>query len=157
MSTRTPAFYHLCICVSDLERSLRFYCDGLGFTRNESFRIGSDMAPLIQLEGDVALSSVYLGLSGVRLELWHFEQPAAERPAARPMNSIGLTHFALRVDDIDAAIARAEAHGGRCLPATRTRADTDGFKSEIVYVLDPDGVRVELLWMPEGVDLALTP
>jgi catechol 2,3-dioxygenase-like lactoylglutathione lyase family enzyme len=61
------------------------------------------------------------------------------------------------VDDIDAAIARAEAHGGRCLPATRTRANTDGFQSDIVYVLDPDGVRVELLWMPEGVDLALTP
>ena len=157
MSTRTPVFYHLCICVSDLERSLRFYCDGLGFTRNESFRIGSDMAPLIQVEGEVALSSVYLGLSGVRLELWHFEQPTAERPASRPMNSIGLTHFALRVDDIDAAIDRAEAHGGRCLPATRTRANTDGFQSDIVYVLDPDGVRVELLWMPEGVDLALTP
>ena len=86
MSTRTPAFYHLCICVSDLERSLRFYCDGLGFSRNENFRIGSDMAPLIQLEGEVALSSVYLGLSGVRLELWHFEQPAAAfpRPARAP-------------------------------------------------------------------------
>ena len=114
------------------------------------------MAPLIQLEGEVALSSVYLGLSGMRLELWHFEQPVAERTAARPMNSIGLTHFALRVDDIDAAIARAEAHGGRCLPATRTRANTDGFQSDIVYVLDPDGVRVELLWMPEGTDLAVT-
>lgn len=156
MSTRKPVFYHLCICVSDLERSLRFYCEGLGFTRNESFRIGSDMAPLIQLEGEVALSSVYLGLSGMRLELWHFEQPVAERTAARPMNSIGLTHFALRVDDIDAAITRAEAHGGRCLPATRTRANTVGFQSDIVYVLDPDGVRVELLWMPEGTDLAVT-
>ncbi len=156
MSTRTPCFYHLCICVSDLERSLRFYCDGLGFVRNEGFSIGSDMAPLVQIDGELALTSVYLGLSGVRLELWHFEQPPAERPAQRPMNSIGLTHFAIRVDDIDAAIARAEAHGGRCLRSTRTRADTDGFRSDIVYVLDPDGVRVELLWMPEGMDLSLT-
>lgn len=153
MSTHTPAFYHLCICVSDLERSLRFYCKGLGFTRNETFQIGSEMAPLIQLEGEVALTSVYLGLNGVRLELWHFTKPPPERPAPRPMNSIGLTHFAIRVDDIDTAIARAEAHGGRCLRSTRTRADTDGFQSEIVYVLDPDGVRVELLWMPEGMDL----
>jgi len=152
----TPAFYHLCICVSDLERSLRFYCDGLGFTRNESFRIGTDMAPLVQIDGELELTSVYLGLSGVRLELWHFTEPHAAHPAPRPMNTVGLTHFAIRVDDIDAAIARAEANGGRCLPSTRTRADTDGFKSEIVYVLDPDGVRVELLWMPDGVDLAVT-
>ena len=115
MSARNPSFYHLCICVSDLERSLRFYCDGLGFRRNETFRIGSEMAPLIQLDGEVALTSVYLGMSGVRLELWHFEHPPAERPMPRPMNSIGLTHFAIRVDDIDATIARAEAHGGRCL------------------------------------------
>ena len=131
MSTRNPSFYHLCICVSDLERSLRFYCEGLGFRRNETFRIGSEMAPLVQLDGEVALTSVYLGMTGVRLELWHFEQPLAERPMPRPMNSIGLTHFAIRVDDIDAAIARAEAHGGQCLRSTRTRADTDGFSSEI--------------------------
>jgi glyoxylase I family protein len=29
----TTTFSHFGLCVSDLERSLRFYCDGLGFER----------------------------------------------------------------------------------------------------------------------------
>jgi glyoxylase I family protein len=151
------AFYHLCVCVSDLERSLKFYCDGLGFVRNESFTIGSAMAPLVQMEGEVALNSVYLGMSGVRLELWHFDAPAAQKLPPRPMNTIGLTHIAVRVDDMDAAIKRAEEYGGTYLPKTRTRASTDGLQSDICYILDPDGVRIELLWMPEGTGLTLTP
>lgn len=150
------AFYHLCICVSDMERSLRFYCDGLGFARNESFTIGNDMAPLVQIDGEVKLNSVYLGMSGVRLELWQFDTPAAQRLPPKPMNTIGLTHIAVRVDDMDATIKRAEAYGGTCLPKTRTRANTDGLQSDIVYILDPDGVRIELLWMPPEMGLALT-
>lgn len=151
-----PAFFHLCICVSDLERSLRFYCDGLGFVHNETFRVGSDMAPLMQMEGNVELTSVYLGMTGVRLELWHFDQPAAQRPPARPMNTLGLTHIAIRVPDIDAAVSRAEAYGGTYLPTTRTRSNMDGLESDIVYILDPDGQRIELLWMPPHMDLSLT-
>jgi len=150
------AFYHLCICVSDLERSLRFYCDGLGFVRNESFKIGSEMAPLVQIEGEVALNSVYLGMTGVRLELWHFDAPTAQKLPSKPMNTIGLTHIAIRVDDMDASIKRAEEFGGTYLPKTRTRANTDGLQSDIAYILDPDGVRIELLWMPAEMGLALT-
>lgn len=150
------AFYHLCICVSDLERSLRFYCDGLGFIRNESFKIGSEMAPLVQMEGEVALNSVYLGMTGVRLELWRFDAPEAQKLAQKPMNTIGLTHIAIRVDDIDATIKRVEQYGGIYLPKTRTRANTDGLQSDIAYVLDPDGVRIELLWMPAEMGLTLT-
>ena len=150
------AFYHLCICVSDLERSLRFYCDGLGFIRNESFKIGSEMAPLVQMEGEVALNSVYLGMSGVRLELWRFDAPEAQKLPQKPMNTIGLTHIAIRVDDIDATIKRVEQYGGIYLPKTRTRANTDGLQSDIAYVLDPDGVRIELLWMPAEMGLTLT-
>jgi len=156
--TAQPArsFYHLCICVSDLDRSLRFYCDALGFTRNETFQIGNEVSRLTGIDGEIALTSVYLGLSGVRLELWAFAQPAALARPRQPMNMIGLTHFAIRVDDIDRALEAVARHGGTCLPETRTRCTTDGFESDIVYVLDPDGVRVELLWMPEHMQLALT-
>ena len=35
-TTTATTFSHLGICVSDLERSLRFYCEALGFTAAES-------------------------------------------------------------------------------------------------------------------------
>ena len=34
-----PVFSHFGICVSDLETSLRFYCDALGFEKAESLSL----------------------------------------------------------------------------------------------------------------------
>ena len=36
-ATPAAAFSHVGICVADLERSLRFYCDGLGFEVAEGY------------------------------------------------------------------------------------------------------------------------
>ena len=36
---------HVGLCVRDLERSLRFFCDGLGFEKAEGFELDSDAAP----------------------------------------------------------------------------------------------------------------
>ena len=50
-TTVTLSFSHLGICVSDLERSLRFYCDGLGFEQVASHRVGEEFGALMELEG----------------------------------------------------------------------------------------------------------
>ena len=42
----TVSFSHLGICVSDLERSLRFYRDGLGFELVASHRVGDEFGAL---------------------------------------------------------------------------------------------------------------
>ena len=49
--TVTLSFSHLGICVSDLDRSLRFYCEGLGFEQIASHRVGEEFAALMELEG----------------------------------------------------------------------------------------------------------
>jgi lactoylglutathione lyase len=33
---------HLGICVSDLDRALRFWCDGMGFEKAEVFEVGAE-------------------------------------------------------------------------------------------------------------------
>ncbi len=57
--TLETTFSHFGICVSDLERSLRFYCDGLGFEKAESHSIGSEFAALMDLP-DVAVTSQFI-------------------------------------------------------------------------------------------------
>ena len=54
-----PVFSHFGICVSDLERSLRFYCDALGFEKAESHAIGSDFARLMEFP-DVDVTSQFI-------------------------------------------------------------------------------------------------
>ena len=56
---------HFGICVRDLERSIRFYRDGLGFV--EKGRLHIDDAPTAQMMGipDLVLDAVYLERDGV--------------------------------------------------------------------------------------------
>jgi catechol 2,3-dioxygenase-like lactoylglutathione lyase family enzyme len=57
----------------------------------------------------------------------------------RPSSEAALDHFALRIDDYDAAIARLEASGVKYravdIPDTRIRQ---------VFLRDPNGVNIEL-------------
>ena len=54
-----PVFSHFGICVSDLGRSLRFYCDALGFEQAESHEIGTEFARLMEFP-EVAVTSKFI-------------------------------------------------------------------------------------------------
>ena len=45
-----PSVSHLGICVSDLDRSLCFYRDGLGFEPVGSHEVGAEFSRLMELE-----------------------------------------------------------------------------------------------------------
>ena len=48
---------HMGLCVSDLDRSLRFYCDGLGFEPQIKYDIGNEFAATMEIDADVKLVS----------------------------------------------------------------------------------------------------
>lgn len=140
-------FAHVGICVSDPERSIRFYRDHLGFRPLTRLNVSDpSSAQLVQLEG-LDLHSYFLERDGVRIELLHYVAPEHERgDVPRPMNRLGLTHIALRVSDLADMLERLEAGGVEIMHPTRvTNAD---FGSDVVYILDPDGLRVELIQLP---------
>ena len=68
-TTPGPVFSHFGICVSDLERSLRFYCDALGFEKAESHDIGSEFARLMDLP-DVAVTSQFIRRGPTASSFW---------------------------------------------------------------------------------------
>jgi lactoylglutathione lyase len=144
----TTTFSHLGICVSDLERSLRFYCEALGFAPAESHTVGGEFARLMELDG-VVLRSQFIRGHGVAIELLHFTSPEPMGdPVRRPMNQLGLTHLSVRVDDVDAVAATVESLGGQVIAGTRTTFDLAGTTLDFVYCTDPDGVRIELMNIP---------
>jgi catechol 2,3-dioxygenase-like lactoylglutathione lyase family enzyme len=140
-------FSHIGICVSDLERSVRFYCEGLGFELVQSHTVGQEFGRLMEVD-EVSLQSRFVRRDGVSIELLHFESPGhSGEPVRRPMNQLGLTHLSLRVEDLDAVAEVIESHGGSVIAGTRT---TFGSANELdfVYCIDPDGVRIELMHLP---------
>jgi catechol 2,3-dioxygenase-like lactoylglutathione lyase family enzyme len=140
-------FSHMGICVSDLERSVRFYCEGLGFELVQSHTVGQEFGRLMELD-DVVLQSRFVSRDGISVELLHFDSPGySGEPVRRPMNQLGITHLSLRVGDLDAVAQDIESLGGTVLRGTRTTfGSSDAL--DFVYCTDPDGVRIELMHIP---------
>lgn len=138
---------HLGLCVAELERSLRFYRDGLGFREVGALDVaGEPTATLLELPG-VAVRARFLERDGVRLELLHYPRPGSTGEAhPRPMNAVGFTHLSFRVADLDAAIAQLERLGGRALAHTRVESPRFGMRA--AFLADPDGARLELVEAP---------
>jgi lactoylglutathione lyase len=113
------AVNHLGQCVTDLERSKRFYTGLLGFTlRNELRLPDAPSDRLLRIEPPVNMAACYLERDGLVLELLWFDRPG--NPAYRPrvMNEPGLTHLSFSVDDVDATLARVADLGGEVLDDT---------------------------------------
>jgi catechol 2,3-dioxygenase-like lactoylglutathione lyase family enzyme len=134
-------FNHIGLCVTDVDRSRRFYEEALGFDFWREFDAPDAMtAQLLDLPEPVGLKAVYLRQDEFILELLHFADAGAHPPAtARVMNEIGLTHISVSVDDIDATAAKAVECGGSVLDQTNVGA--------AVMIRDPDGQLIELLPM----------
>jgi glyoxylase I family protein len=138
---------HIGICVSDWERSLRFYRDALGFTYLSELQIaGEPTNTLLQLD-NVELRALYLERDGTRIELLHFASPGHHGDTQpRPMNQLGLTHLSLRVDNLAATLEALQQAGAQILD--RSRIDIPAFNAAAVFITDPDGTLIELVQSP---------
>ena len=148
------AIGHIGICVSDMQRSLRFWRDGFGFEvlREFDFR-GSSWRRILELD-ELELCSKIIRRDHMTLELLHFAKPGAVGSGGRrPMNQLGFTHLAVWVSDLDAAAERVREYGGTIVQSTDTTFDHPKLKGRWVMGTDPDGVRVELLQYPAGEDV----
>jgi lactoylglutathione lyase len=137
----TTAFSHVGICVSDLERSIRFYCDGLGFERGESIPIDATFGAALEVPGDLSLTSQFIRRNGLAIELLYYVTPAPTGLPSEHRNQLGLTHLSFYVDDVDATATALVAAGGTSIESTRTTSEG----IDLLFLRDPDGVRVELM------------
>jgi len=137
---------HIGLCVADLETSLHFYRDVLGFTVRSELRVGGEPTQTLLRLAEVDLQAVYLERDGVCLELLYYVVPGAVGGGeARAMNGRGLTHLSLRVDDVDEVLVALRAAGARVLEETLIRPLPG---AAAVFVCDPDGTLIELVQSP---------
>ena len=121
---------HIGICVSNLDLSMKFYCNGLGFEEAGRYQAGREADSALDLQ-DVDLTGVFLNRDGVTIELLYYSSPLAKGSAARRP---------IEVDDVDAVKQRITEFGGHEYENTRLLGD--GY--EVIFCADPDGTRVEL-------------
>jgi catechol 2,3-dioxygenase-like lactoylglutathione lyase family enzyme len=140
-------YSHSGICVRDLERSLRFYCDGLGFEKAEVYEVGEGLGPALEIDAEVAVTSQFIRKGPIAIELLHYSSPDVFGTPSAHRNQVGLTHLSFIVGDVDAAAAHLVECGGTILESTWT-GKGDPTTIQILFLADPDGVRVELMRYP---------
>jgi len=142
MSSYVPS--HAGVCVSDFDRAVRFYCDGLGFELAERFDLDSTQLPGLErgleVDGPVQVVSQMIVNGPMKIELLFYPGRAPVGVPSTSRGLLGLTHLSFYVDDVDRAAVRLVEHGGTLIE--RTRADVG---IPIVFLTDPDGTRVELM------------
>ncbi len=138
MSDERFVFNHLGHCVTDLDRSRRFYEAVLGFEFWREIRPpDASSARLLGLSEPLDMTACYLRRDGLVLELLHFGAVNHRRtPATRALDEPGLTHLSVSCD-IDAVRRRAVEYGGEVLDTTDIGV--------AVFIRDPDGQLIELL------------
>ena len=140
-------FEHVGIQVRDVERSARFYEDQLGFIRVGRW---SKSEPYVQrIVGhypDVTLEIAYLQIPHTDVYLEILEYRGVPRTPVDPATANpGTGHFSLYVDDLDALYRRLKADGVQFVSEVQTSTAAPIPGSKIVYMIDPDGIRVELV------------
>lgn len=145
MADREPVhienFSHVCIGVSDIDKSLEFYRDVLGM--DVVFDVTLEGASLDTVTGREGESGRMVGglIGGAMVELLALGD--VPRYAEGP--HIGYTNMSLRVADVDVAYRHVQEFGDvRCQPPV----DIGGVRMMLLY--DPDSTPIELVELPGG-------
>jgi catechol 2,3-dioxygenase-like lactoylglutathione lyase family enzyme len=142
--------HHTAIVTADVERSMHFWCDGLGFTRLFDHTFTGDWPTLFNARTD-KLRSVFLGdpstLDTGIVELVQFEDAI---PSASPPDGPAFGFFLLSLErDVDVTLAGLAALGF-VDGVRRIEMPAPGGKTVVMAVVTaPDSVRVELIGPPE--------
>lgn len=114
--------HHIALKTRHFEESKKFYTDTLGF------KIVGTLG-----EGRI----LFIDIGGTTIELIGTSDPA---PAEQP--SVGFTHLAFQVDDVDATYADLKAKG------VNFHAEPRGEGLRTAFFRDPDGNVLELFHSP---------
>jgi catechol 2,3-dioxygenase-like lactoylglutathione lyase family enzyme len=146
--------HHMGIQVADLERSVSFYRDILGFEVVFQWNPQAEYIRTITgyPEADIHAAVLRLpGESGVFLEILEYRNVDKTPVDTRTANP-GTAHLAFFTDDCDGLYAELVAKGVKSVspPVTPTMGPNTGGRA--VYMIDPDGIRVEFITTSQTFD-----
>ena len=123
-------FSHVCIAVTDIDRSVAWYREHLGFDQLFDVELGGPSMASVTGEEGAAGRMVGGLVGGAVVELLQF----AHQPRT------GYTNLSFRVEDLEAAHASA--------PDAGDVVDIGGVR--MFFVEDPDGTTIEVIEFPGG-------
>jgi catechol 2,3-dioxygenase-like lactoylglutathione lyase family enzyme len=143
---------HTGITVSNLERSLVFWGNVLGFQLSHTAHQTGELAKEITgVAGAEIKLAVLKGPGGHKIELLEYLAPPdrKRRTDLRPCD-LGSAHVALLIDDLEAVLEKIAASGWKAAGKPQTLQSGPNAGKRVVYVRDPDGTTIELMQPPRS-------
>jgi glyoxylase I family protein len=149
MSFRILGADHTGITVSDLERSLSFWRDVLGFELSHRAHQKGELAAQITGVAGAEILIAVLKTPGHKIELLEYRAPLDRRQQndVRPCD-LGAVHIALTVDNLDKILERIAASGWQAAGKPQTLTVGPNAGKRVIYVRDPDGATIEFMQLP---------
>jgi glyoxylase I family protein len=139
---------HTGITVSNLERSLAFWRDVLGFELSHRAHQTGELAEEITGVPGAEISLAVLKAPGHKIELLEYRAPKdRKRIDVRPCD-VGSAHVAFTVDNLDAVLKAIAASGWRTAGAPQTLRSGPNAGKRVIYIRDPDGTTIEFMQPP---------
>jgi catechol 2,3-dioxygenase-like lactoylglutathione lyase family enzyme len=145
MSFRILAADHTGITVSNLERSLDFWQNVLGFELSHRAHQKGDLAGQITGVAGAEILIAVVKAPGHKIELLEYRAPVDRKALdARPCD-VGSVHVALTVDNLEAVLEKIAASGWKAPGKPQTLTVGPNAGKRVVYVRDPDGTTIEFM------------
>jgi len=144
---RIIAADHTGITVSNLERSLEFWQNVLGFEFSHRAHQTREMASEITgVPGAEIKLAVVKAPGGHKIELLEYLAPPDRKQHvdSRPCD-VGSVHIALAVDKLDAILEKIAVSGWKAAGKPQTLKTGPNAGKRVVYVRDPDGTTIEFM------------
>ena len=146
MSFRVIAADHTGITVSNLDRSLEFWQNVLGFEFSHRAHQTSEMASEITgVPGAEIKLAVVKAPGGHKIELLEYLAPPDRKHVNLRPCDVGSVHVALTVDKLDAILEKIAASGWKAAGKPQTLKTGPNAGKRVVYVRDPDGTTIEFM------------
>jgi glyoxylase I family protein len=145
---RIIATDHTGITVTNLERSVAFWQDVLGFElSHRAHHTGELASEVTGVPGAEISLAVFKGY-GHKIELLEYHAPTNRKRAGLRPCDVGSVHVALTVDKLDAVLSTIAASGWRAVGKPQTLKTGPNAGKRVVYVRDPDGTTIEFMQPP---------
>ena len=140
---------HTGITVENLERSLAFWRDMLGFELSHTAHQTGELARKITgVTGSEIKLAVLKTPSGHKIELLEYLAPPDRKHAELRPCDVGHVHVALLVDDLDAVLDKIAASGWKASGKPQILKTGPNAGKRVVYVRDSDGTTIEFMELP---------
>ena len=142
---------HTGITVENLERSLAFWRDVLGFELSHTAHQTGELAKEITGVAGAEIKLAVVKTPGSHnIELLEYLAPPDRKQITLRPCDVGSVHVALLVDDLDAVLERISASDWKAAGKPQTLTSGPNKGKRVIYVRDPDGTTIEFMQQPSA-------